>query len=332
MRIDHTATARAWVSGAVRFALMLGASVTATALQAQDYPGKPIRMIVPYPAGGVTDVAIRLVAPKMIEALGQPIVIENLPAAGGVVATNAAVKAAPDGYTLIATFDSFVTNPYLYQGVHHDPLKDFAPVSLIVKAPQLLVAHPGVGVKTTAEFIDLAKRQGDRLAFATAGAATSSRFSVEAFKGATGIDATVVSYKGGAAALNDLLGGQVAGFIGSISLVIGHVQRGKLVALGVSSPTRIKLLPDVPPIRETVPGFEAQSWTGMVVPAATPRPIIDRVRGALLKALEAPDVRGKFEAQGVEVVGSTPEEFGAWMAQEARRWGAVIKERNIRIE
>jgi tripartite-type tricarboxylate transporter receptor subunit TctC len=302
------------------------------AAMAQDYPTKPIRIIVPYPPGGVTDIATRLVAAKMTEAFGQPVVVENIQAAGGVVGTNRAARAAPDGYTLMAAFDSFATNPYLYKGVEHDPIKDFAPITLMVRSPQLLVVNPAAGVKTTAELVRLAREKGDRLAFATPGAGTSSRLSSELFKQVAGVDITLVTYKGGAPALNDLLGGQVSGMIVSMSLVLQHVQHGRLIALAVSTPKRIAQLPDVPTIAETFPGFDAQSWTGMVAPAGTPRPIIDKLNAAILKALAAPDVREKLVGQGVEVVGSTPEMFGEWVAREGNRWGAVIKRLKITVD
>jgi len=299
---------------------------------AQDYPSKPIKIVVPYPSGGVTDVATRMVATKMSDTLGQPIIVENQAAAGGVVATNAVARMTPDGYTLMAAFDSFATNPFMYKGVQHDPIKDFAPIALMVRSPQLLVIHPQIGAKNIQEFIRIAKEKGDRIAFSTPGAGTSSRLSSELFKQLADVDITLVTYKGGAPALNDLLGGQVAGMIASMSLVLSHVQQGRLVAIGVSSPRRIQQLPNVPTIAETFPGFEAQSWTGMVAPAGTPRPIIDRVHGALIKALASPDVREKLTAQGVEIVGGTPEAFGEWIARESARWGAVIRQRKITIE
>jgi tripartite-type tricarboxylate transporter receptor subunit TctC len=232
----------------------------------------------------------------------------------------------------MAAFDSFATNPYLYKGVEHDPIKDFAPITLMVRSPQLLVVNPAAGVKTTAELVRLAREKGDRLAFATPGAGTSSRLSSELFKQVAGVDITLVTYKGGAPALNDLLGGQVSGMIVSMSLVLQHVQHGRLIALAVSTPKRIAQLPDVPTIAETFPGFDAQSWTGMVAPAGTPRPIIDKLNAAILKALAAPDVREKLVGQGVEVVGSTPEMFGEWVAREGNRWGAVIKRLKITVD
>ncbi|MFN7753203.1 MAG: tripartite tricarboxylate transporter substrate binding protein [Pseudomonadota bacterium] len=313
-----------------RRALLLLALVAGTAL-AQDYPRKPIRIVVPYPPGGVTDLAARLVAPRMGETLGQPLIVENQPAAGGVVGTNALARSAPDGYTLGVVFDSFATNPWLYKGVTHDPIKDFAPISLMVRSPQLLVVHPGKGIRTIQDLLAQGKEK-NRLFFSTPGAGTSSRLSSELFKSMANIDITLVSFRGGAPALNDLLGGQVTGMIASMALVLPHVQSGKLIALGVSSPTRAAQVGNVPPIADTLPGFDAQSWTGMIAPTGTPRPILDRLHAAVVKALASPEVREKLAGQGVEVVGSTQAEFGEWLARETQRWSRIIRERNITVE
>jgi tripartite-type tricarboxylate transporter receptor subunit TctC len=286
---------------------------------------------VPYPPGGVSDVATRLVAPKMSEILGQPIIIENQPAAGGVVATNALARSAPDGYNLGVVFDSFATNPFLYKGVTHDTLKDFAPISLMVRSPQLLVVHPSKGIKNMQDLLAQGKEK-NKVFFSAPGAGTSSRLSAELLKSKGNIDITLVYYRGGAAALNDLLGGQVTGMIASMALVFPHVQSGKLLAIGVSSPNRSPKINNVPPIADTLPGFEAQSWTGMIAPAGTPKPIIDKVHAALLKALASPELREKLGSQGVEVVGGTQTEFADWLALESQRWGKVIKDRNITIE
>ena len=313
-----------------RCLLALFALVSSLAL-AQDYPRKPIRIVVPYPPGGVTDVAARLVAPRMGETLGQPLIVENQPAAGGVVGTNALARSAPDGYNLGVVFDSFATNPWLYKGVTHDPLKDFAPISLMVRSPQLLVVHPGKGIRTIQDLLAQGKEK-NRLFFSTPGAGTSSRLSAELFKSMANIDITLVSFRGGAPALNDLLGGQVTGMIASMALVLPHVQSGKLIALGVSSPTRSPQIGSVAPIADTLPGFDAQSWTGMIAPAGTPRPILDRLHAAVVKALASPEVREKLAGQGVEVVGSTQAEFGEWLARETQRWSRIIRERNITVE
>ena len=313
-----------------KYALTL-LGLVSSLVMAQDYPHKPIRIVVPYPPGGVSDVATRLVAPKMSEILGQPIIIENQPAAGGVVATNALARSAPDGYNLGVVFDSFATNPFLYKGVTHDTLKDFAPISLMVRSPQLLVVHPSKGIKNMQDLLAQGKEK-NKVFFSAPGAGTSSRLSAELLKSKGNIDITLVYYRGGAAALNDLLGGQVTGMIASMALVFPHVQSGKLLAIGVSSPNRSPKINNVPPIADTLPGFEAQSWTGMIAPAGTPKPIIDKVHAALLKALASPELREKLASQGVEVVGGTQTEFADWLALESQRWGKVIKDRNITIE
>jgi len=301
-------------------------------LFAQDYPIKPIKMIVPYPPGGVTDMATRAVSAKMSEAFGQAIIVENQPAAGGVVATNAVAKMPADGYTLMSAFDSFATNPFMYKGVQHDPLKDFAPISLMVKSPQVLVVFPGTGIKNMADLLKMSKAKADHFSFATPGAGTSSRLSTELFKQYAGIESTLVTYKGGSQAITDLLGGQVNAMIVSVSLVLQHIQSGRLTPIAVSSAKRITQLPDVPSISDTFAGFEAQSWTGMVAPAGTPKAIIDKLNAALVKALNSSDFKEKFTSQGVEVVGSSPEGFADWMNKESIKWSQVIKQRKITIE
>ena len=301
-------------------------------LFAQDYPNKPIKMIVPYPPGGVTDMATRAVSAKMSEAFGQAIIVENQPAAGGVVATNAMAKMPADGYTLMSAFDSFATNPFMYKGVQHDPLKDFAPISLMVKSPQVLVVFPGTGIKNMADLLKMSRAKADHFSFATPGAGTSSRLSTELFKQYAGIDSTLVTYKGGSQAMTDLLGGQVNAMIVSVSLVLQHIQSGRLTPIAVSSSKRIAQLPDVPPIADTFPGFEAQSWTGMVAPVGTPKAIIDKLNAALVKALNSSEFKEKFTSQGVEIVGSSPEGFADWMNKESLKWSQVIKQRKISIE
>lgn len=299
---------------------------------AQDYPIKPIKIIVPYPPGGVTDMATRAVSAKMSESFGQAIIVENQPAAGGVVATNAVAKMPADGYTLLSAFDSFATNPFMYKGVQHDPLKDFAPISLMVKSPQVLVVYPGTGIKNMPDLLRVAKARADHFSFATPGAGTSSRLSTELFKQYAGIEATLVTYKGGSQAITDLMGGQVNAMIVSMSLVLQHIQTGRLTPIAVSSSKQISQLPDIPPIADTFAGFEAQSWTGMVAPAGTPKAVIDKLNAALIKALNSPDFKDKFTSQGVEVVGSSPEGFADWMAKESAKWSQVIKQRKISIE
>jgi tripartite-type tricarboxylate transporter receptor subunit TctC len=303
----------------------------APAARAQEWPSRPIRILVPNPPGGVTDVLTRLVGPKLSDALGQPIVIENLPGAGGVPGTNLAARAAPDGHTLAAVFDSFATNPFLYNNVQYDPLKDFVPISLMARQPQVLVVNQKVGTKTIGELVRVGRASGG-MTFAVPGLATSSRFSTELLKTTLGIEITVVPYKGGAAAITEVMGGQVQAMIASIGLVLPHIQGGRLIPVAVSSAKRTPLLPNVPAIAESFAGFEAQSWSGMVAPAKTPRAIVDRLNTVLLKALAAPDVREKMEALGTDLVGSSPEQFTEWLRAETQRWGKVIREQKITLE
>jgi tripartite-type tricarboxylate transporter receptor subunit TctC len=324
-------------------ALGVAASVAlASSVKAQDppleksaappYPSKRIVLVVPNTAGGAIDVAARLVAPKLAESLGQQIVVENRVAAGGVLATNQVAQAPSDGYTLLAVFDSFVTNPYLFNGVQYDAVKSFAPISLMIRTPQVLIVHPSLPVRTLKDFVALAKGQGPALTHATAGPGTSSRLSFELLKEVAGINTTAVHYKGGAPALVDVLGGHVPVMIIQLGGAIQQVKQGKLVALAVSSARRAAQLPNIPTISETYHGFEAQSWVGLLAPAATPAPVIDRLNGALSKALGTPEVREKYLAQGSEVVASTPEAFGAWIRSESAKWGRVIRERKITLD
>ena len=304
----------------------------AAPVAAQEYPAKPVRLIVPTSAGGVTDIAARLVGPKLAEVLAQSLFIENRVGAGGVVASNMVAQAAPDGYTLIIVFDSFATNQYLYQGVQHDVVKDFAPISLLIKGPQLLVVHPSAGARTLKEFLQLARSKGSALSFATAGAGTSSRLSLELFKAYAGVEPTAIHYKGGAPAINALVGGQVPAMVTAMNVSLPHVKSGKLIALAVTSPKRLAVLPDVPTMSETFPGFEAQSWVGMLAPAATPRPIVSKLNASLHKVLAMPEVRSRFEAQGSEMAPSTPEAFGEWLRTETTKWAKIIKERKITLD
>jgi tripartite-type tricarboxylate transporter receptor subunit TctC len=299
---------------------------------AQDYPSKPIRLVIPNSPGGALDVAARLTQPRMMDILGQTIVLDHRIAAGGVVGTNQVAQSAPDGYTLIMVFDSFVTNPYLFKDVQYDPVRDFQPISQVVNGIQVIAAHPGAGVKNFAEFMQLAKSKGSALDFGSAGPGTSSRFSIEFFKQTTGIDATLIHYKGGGPLVTAVMGGQVPVTIITLGVVMPQLKGGKLLPLAVTSTKRAKLLPDVPAVAESYPGFEAQSWLGLLAPAGTPRAIVDRLHGAMVKTLAAPDVREKFEAQAYEVVGGTPEAFGAWIRNESSKLGRLIKERGIKLE
>jgi tripartite-type tricarboxylate transporter receptor subunit TctC len=301
-------------------------------LHAQSYPSRPIRMVVPTSPGGVTDIVARAIAPQLSEALGQPIVIDNRAGAGGIPGTDTVAKAAPDGHTLLAVFDSFISNPYVFRNAPYDTIRDFAPVSLMIRGPQLFVVHPRLGAKTFNEFLALAGSRGTPVSFATAGAATSSRLSVELFKAATKLGATLVHYKGGGPALNDLLGGHVEVMIASAGLVLPSVKAGRLNVLAVTSRNRSGLVPGVPAISEFVPQFESQSWVGLLAPATTPLAIVKRLNTEVTRLLATPEQKERFTNLGFETVGSTPEAFGAWIASETAKWSKVIREQNITAE
>ncbi len=284
-------------------------------------------MVVPASPGGVTDIAARAIAPQLSEALGQSIVIDNRAGAGGIPGTDAVAKAAPDGHTLLAVFDSFISNPYAY-----DTIRDFAPVSLLIRGPQLIVVHPKLGVKTFNDFLALARSKRPPLNYATAGAATSSRLSVELFKTTAKLDANLVHYKGGGPALNDLLGGHVEVMIASAGLVLPNVKSGRLTVLAVTSKERSALVPGVPAVSEFYPQFQAQSWVGVLAPAATPRAVVQRLNAELVKALATAEMKERFNGLGYEVVGSTPELFREWLRDESARWGKLIRAQNITAE
>jgi len=297
---------------------------------AQPYPDKPLRMVVPSSPGGASDLVARLVAAPLGERLGEPVVVENRVTSGGIVATQQVADSPPDGYTLFMTFDTFATNPLLFKSVKWDPVRDFAPIMQVCRYPQVLLAHPSLGVRTVKEFVALAKQKGPQLNYGSAGPASSSRLAYELFKQAAGIETVPVHYKGGGPAIKDLLGGVV-----QVMLVQGggaipqYVKQGRLVALGVSSLERSRFYPDVPTIAETYPGFESESWVALFAPAGTPDAILDLLHSALAEILSAKDVRARFEAQGCDVVAGSREALGRMVRKDQDRWRKLIRERNI---
>ncbi len=301
-------------------------------LVAQEYPVKPIRLVIPNSPGGALDVAARLTQPRLMEFLGQSIVLDYRVGAGGVVGANNVAQSPADGYTLLMVFDSFASNPYLFKGVQHDTVKDFQPISLFVKGVQVLAAYPDAGVRNFNEFMKLAKSKGSALDIGTAGAGTSSRLSIELFKQATGIDATLIHYKGGGPLITATMGGQIPATIITMGVAMSQIRSGKLLALAVTSPKRSKLLPDVPTIGEVFPGFESQSWLGLLAPAGTPRPVVDRLNAAVKRTLASPEVLDRFESQAYEIVASSPEEFGEWIKSESTKLGRLIKSMNIKLD
>jgi tripartite-type tricarboxylate transporter receptor subunit TctC len=300
---------------------------------AQAYPTRPVHVIVPSSPGGAIDVVARLIAPHLADALGQPFVIENKIGGFGTIGVDIVAKADPDGHTLLATLDSFASNPWLLKkNVTVHKLDDFAPVSLVVRSAQLLVVSPQLGVKTLDDFLRLARAKGTDLNYGTAGAGTSSRLSVELVKALTGIDPTAIHYKGGGPAIVALMAGEVDMMVVTLGVAIEHVRAGKLTPIAVTSPRRHPQLPDVPALAETYPGFETQSWMGLLAPAGTPAAIVNRLSAEARNAASRGPSKQKLESFGYEVVGSSPEEFGRFIRAESARWERLIRERHITIE
>ena len=300
---------------------------------AQPYPAKPVRLVVPASPGGASDLVGRMVAGHLTESLGQPFIVENRVTSGGIVGTQHVAESAPDGYTLLVTFDTFASNALLFKSLKWDPIRDFAPVMQLCRYPQVLLVHPSLGVRTVKDFVALAKQRGPQLNYASAGPASSSRLAYELFKDIAGIETVPVHYKGGGPALQDLLSGQV-----QVMLIQGggpipsHVKAGKLVALGISSLQPSKFYPGLPTIAETYPGFETESWVAMVAPAATPRAVIERLHSAMLKMFADSAVRERFEAQGCDIVAGTPEDLGRVIREDQAKWARIVRAKNITVE
>lgn len=315
--------------------LMATALATASvAAQAQaGYPDKPIRIIVPYTPGGFNDTLARTVGAKLQAAWGQTVTVDNRPGGGTLIGTEAAAKAAPDGHTLFVVPFAFAVNQSIFKKLPYDPLKDFAPITLAASTPNLLVASPAAGVASVKDLIAQAKAKPGVLSYASTGTGSSNHLSMEMFKQMAGVDITHVPYKGSGPAVTDLIGGQVALMFDNIPNVIQHVKAGKLKALAVTTPVRLPHVPDVPTVSEAgVPGYEVGVWFGFAAPAGTPQPVIAKLNSEIVKILRSPEVREKFAAQGVDVVGSTPEQFEAHIRQQAAKWAKVVKDAGVTPE
>ena len=301
---------------------------------AQSYPSRPVRLVVPFPAGGTTDILARAMAEKLSSALGQQFVVDNRPGAGGNIGSDIVAKSPPDGYTLLmGTVGTHAINPSLYPKMPYDHVKDFAPVVLVAGVPNVLVVNPGVPAKTVAELIALAKDKPGSINFASSGNGTSIHLSGELFKLLAGVQIAHVPYKGSAPALTDLIGGQVQIMFDNLPSALPHIKGGKLRALAVTSSKRAPALPDLPTIAESgVAGFEASSWFGILAPAATPRDIVQRINAEANKALHAPDMREKLLAQGAEAVGNSPEFFADYIRSETVKWAKVVKDSGATVD
>jgi len=312
-------------------ALALLTTVTA---HAQSYPSKPIHLIVPFPPGGGNDTVARAIAQQIGPDLGQPVVIDNKPGAGGAVGAELAAKAPPDGYTLfLAGVGSHVVNPNVHAKLAYDPVKDFAPVTLIASAPSVLVVNPAVPARTVAELTAYARANPGTLNYASNGAGSAAQLAAAMYESMAGVKMVHVPYKGIAPAMTDLLSGEVQLMFGTVVALVPHIEAGKLRPLAVTSRKRAALLPNVPTMAESgLPDYEAGSWYGIMAPAGTPREIIDRLHGAIVKALAQPEVAKRLSTEGAVVIGSTPAEFAAHLKRELTRVGNVVRAAGIRAE
>ncbi|MET0164953.1 MAG: tripartite tricarboxylate transporter substrate binding protein [Vicinamibacterales bacterium] len=312
-------------------AAMMGGAVSI--VHAQTYPDKPIRIIVPYTPGGFNDTLARTVGQKLQEAWGQPVIVDNRPGGGTLIGTEMAAKAAPDGYTLYMVPFAFAVNPSLYKKLPYDSLKDFAPITLAASTPNLLVVNPALTVNSVKEVIALAKSKPGKLNYASTGNGSSNHLSMEKFKMMAGVDITHIPYKGSGPAVTDLMGGQVDLMFDNIPNVLPHVKSGKLKMIAVTSPNRSPHVPDVPTVSESgVPGYEVSVWFGIAAPGGTPKPIITKLNAEIVKILNMPDVKQKFAAQGVDVIGSTPERFAVYIKEQMEEWGKVVKAAGVTPE
>ena len=317
----------------IQTSLMVVAALGAPLAQAQTYPDKPVRFVVPYPPGGGTDVIARIVQERFQATLGQPIVIENRGGAAGSLGTDVVAKSAPDGYTVLFTLSSHTINPSIYPKLPFNTVKDFEPIGTVASRPQILGANPQLPVNNVAELIALAKAKPDSLSFASVGNGSPGHLAGELMKLRTGTKMTHVPYRGGGPAMTDVMGGQVPLLWVSIPAAAQFVKTGKVKALAVSTVKRSAAFPDVPTMQEAgVPDFEVDSWYAMFVPAKTPKPVIDKLNAALNAIVREPDIRDKLLAQGSEGVGGTPQTLGKVVDTELVKWAKLAKDANIHAD
>jgi tripartite-type tricarboxylate transporter receptor subunit TctC len=303
------------------------------AAQAQDYPAKPVRIIVPFAPGGGTDLTARLTAQKLSERFGQQFIVENRSGAGGVIGSDLVAKAKPDGYTLVVVSGSHTINPSLYKQLPYDTLRDFAPVTNLVAGPALLVVHPSVPANNVKELIALAKAKPGTLSYASSGNGSPPHLGGELFKWKAGVDMIHVPYKGNGPAYADLVGGQVSLMFPNIATSLQYVQNGRLRALAVTSRTRLRVAPEIPTVAEAgLPGYELNSWFGLLAPAGTPPAVLRLLQQEIAKIYQQPEVREKIVSQGVEPVANTPADFAAEIKAEMAQWAALFKAANIKPE
>ena len=315
------------------FALAAAATLAAAASEAsaQAYPNRPVRILVPFPAGAGVDIVARMLGVPLTDLWGQAAVVDNRPGAGGTIACELAAKAAPDGYTLLlGNISTFAMAPSLYKKVNYDPVQSFAPITLVNTSANVLVAHPSVPAATTQALIALAKAKPGQINYASAGSGTSPHLAAELFKSMAGVDLVHVPYKGSPQALTDLLGGQTQIMFASLVSALPHIRQARLRALGVTSLKRAAALPDLPAISEAgLRGYDVSVWMGIVAPAGTPPAIIAQLNRQIGALLQSPDIRERLAVQGLEAASNSPAEFRSYIASEVRKWAVVIKQAGV---
>lgn len=308
------------------FLAVLALIAHGTAFAADAYPTKPVRVVVPFAPGGINDVLARILSQKLTENLGATIVIDNRGGAGGTLGSNIVAHAAPDGYTLLFSSSSTIAvSPSMYSNLPYDPVKDFSPIVQVASVGSVLVVHPSIPANSVRELIAYAKANPGKLNYGSAGAGASQHLASELFKTMAGINMVHVPYKGGGPAMVDLLAGQISLMIELMPTALAQIKGGKVRALAVSTPKRSPVLPDLPTIAETLPGYDLTIWTGMLAPGGTPKEIVQRLSSAVLTVLKSPEMRERFASQGAEPVGDTPEQFAAYIKKEIERWAVVVK-------
>jgi tripartite-type tricarboxylate transporter receptor subunit TctC len=315
------------------FALLCATAASVAPAQTRDFPTRPVRVVVPVPPGGSVDVMARILAPKWGEVMGQNVIIDYRPGANTIVGSENVARAPADGYTLLINSLPFVVNPALYRKMPFDAERDFAPVSLLGSSPFVLVAHPSVPAKSVKELIALAKAQPGRLNYSSSGSGSNLHVAAELFKNLTGTNIVHVPYSGGGPALIAILNGEVGVSFLSLVAVTGHVANGRMRALGLTSAKRSKVMPDLPTIAEQgVPGYQFGAWFGIYAPAATPAPVVKTLNDAITRAVRDPALADRFDKEGAEIVGSTPEELAKHVKAELALWSKVVKSAGLKVE
>ena len=309
------------------------AALLAQAAAAQSFPSKPVRIVVAFPAGGGTDIVARLLAPRLTDAWGQQVIVDNRAGASGVIGTEFAARSVADGTTLfLGTLGNLAVNQHLYPKMTVDPLRDFAPVTQVVAVHFAMVANPSVPARNVSELIALAKSRPGEINYSSSGPGGAPHLAGELFKTMAGVDIVHVPYKGSAPSFQDLLGGRVSFTCDSLVQALPYIRDGRLKALAVLGAARTPLLPDVPTVGETLPGYELTNWFGLVAPAATPAPVVAKVHDDVVKQLRDPAIAEKLSGMGATAIGNTPAEFGAVMKADSEKWGKLIREAHVKAE